>query len=1148
MTENSNGIVILITLLNVLVYKLQKLQDAQQTKTKLEEAEKTKLQEAEKTNVQEAEKSDGLPFSLPTLCRRFPLEVIQSATDNFSEELVIGKGGFGNVYKGTMDFGERKVAVKRRKLDSKQGVEEFHSEIEMLSKIQHCNIVSLIGYCADNEEMILVYEYMPRQTLADHLYKRTRKGDKSLSSLSWVQRLKICIGAAHGLGYLHTGTGTENRVIHRDVKAENILLDENLAAKVSDFGLSKTGPANQTCTYVNTGVKGTHGYLDPYYVLAHRLTRKSDVYAFGVLLFEVLCGRPALDKSLNEEQIKLAEWAQHCFGKGLLDQITDPYIKGDISSESLNVYVTIAMKCLNFQPKLRPTMAEVVVSLESALTFQEKSKEYTLVEIMPDDFMEDEDCLIRERKDTNHKHEYTGKGNTDFSNGLHHKKQTSATRTFMKREYLGKGNIKFSNDWHRKKQSFATNRISCFPSVATWIFSVNQNAKTLRNSTDVLPSTTLGIQEEILQSLKLKRFTFSDLSAATRKFHPDSVIGRGGFGPVFRGWVDEKTLVAADWGTGLVIAVKELSSTSRQGHLEWLTEIKCLVKHSHPNLVKLIGYCSEEDHRLLVYEFIHRGDFNNHLFRRGSDIQPLSWKLRMSMALGAAKGLAYLHSPEVNVIHRDIKLSNILIDSNYNAKLSDFGLAKDGPEHEETHVSTLVRGTFGYLDPQYYHSGSITMKTDVYGFGVVLLEILTGRRAIEHDLPIEHRSLVSWAHSRLSEEHVISDIMDADIKGQYTVRAAIKASSLALKCTSLRRESRPDAKQIVEELEQLLDLVNLENMNNQVNPTENDLSKSSASSSTPSQHVSQPPDVGFTSSIRPSKIASHKMREGKWSIKKSLGMNKRAKINEDWGWGSKEKVNMQRGISPLGHFLSERAMMSLAPGSWVDDRIVYMYMALLHQREQDIQYGNIWERKSIYYFMDPYFMVLGMKHVESIKTAKKGDNEEKKAWDKAQHNFSGFVTATVGPSAIEADYIFIPCCIREAHWVLFIFSVKSFEVVLLDSMNDNPDYPREKEVVTWLLPKLFGKLYPNHGIEYECVPCHFVRDRPTQQNSDDCGVFVMKYMDFMLQGYDITTLEPWSQDLVETFRYRIAMELQNGKARQISNDRMRKRLQNFNNG
>lgn len=187
---------------------------------------------------------------------------------------------------------------------------------------------------------------------------------------------------------------------------------------------------------------------------------------------------------------------------------------------------------------------------------------------------------------------------------------------------------------------------------------------------------------EILQSTKVRSFSFTELKTATRNFRPDSVLGEGGFGSVFKGWIDENTFAPAKPGTGIVIAVKRLNQEGHQGHREWLAEVNYLGQLYHPNLVKLIGYCLEDEHRLLVYEFMPRGSLENHLFRKGSYFQPISWNLRMKVALGAAKGLAFLHSAESKVIYRDFKASNVLLDASYNAKLSDFGLAKDGPDRK----------------------------------------------------------------------------------------------------------------------------------------------------------------------------------------------------------------------------------------------------------------------------------------------------------------------------------------------------------------------------------------------------------------------------------------------------------------------------------
>ncbi|KAJ0698011.1 putative protein kinase RLK-Pelle-CrRLK1L-1 family [Helianthus annuus] len=236
----------------------------------------------------------------------------------------------------------------------------------MLSKLRHCHLVSLIGYCNEGQEMILVYEYMPNGTLEDRLHKRR-------APLTWVRRLKICIGAARGLDYLHTRTGIMHGVIHRDVKSSNILLDDNWVAKISDFGLSKIVPTNQPSTYVSTLVKGTFGYLDPDYFQTGRLTRKSDVYAFGVVLFEVLCGKQAVDRSIDEEQWGLATWAQDSIEEGRLEQIVDSNLRGRIFPKCLKEFALLAERCLHGRPKQRPTMTEVVEGLESILVLQEKT-------------------------------------------------------------------------------------------------------------------------------------------------------------------------------------------------------------------------------------------------------------------------------------------------------------------------------------------------------------------------------------------------------------------------------------------------------------------------------------------------------------------------------------------------------------------------------------------------------------------------------------------------------------------------------------------------------------------------------------------------------------------------------------------------------
>ncbi|CAN8254516.1 unnamed protein product [Cochlearia groenlandica] len=318
------------------------------------------------------------------------------------------------------------------------------------------------------------------------------------------------------------------------------------------------------------------------------------------------------------------------------------------------------------------------------------------------------------------------------------------------------------------------------------------------------PSTLAHKTEgEILSSANVKSFTFNELKVATRNFRSDTVVGEGGFGCVYRGWIDETTLTPTKSSTGLVIAVKRLNPDSFQGHREWLTEINYLGRLSHPNLVKLIGYCLEDEQRLLVYEFMHKGSLEDHLFR--NNVQPLSWNLRVKVALDAAKGLAFLHSEHVKVIYRDFKASNILIDSDFNAKLSDFGLARDGPMGESSFVSTRIMGTYGYAAPEYVSTGHLNARSDVYSFGVVLLELLSGRRALDHNRPANEQNLVEWARPYMTSKRKVLLMVDNRINSQYKPEEAVRMASIAVQCISFEPKSRPTMDQVVRALVQLQD-------------------------------------------------------------------------------------------------------------------------------------------------------------------------------------------------------------------------------------------------------------------------------------------------------------------------------------------------------
>ncbi|XP_057448935.1 probable serine/threonine-protein kinase PIX13 isoform X2 [Lotus japonicus] len=318
-----------------------------------------------------------------------------------------------------------------------------------------------------------------------------------------------------------------------------------------------------------------------------------------------------------------------------------------------------------------------------------------------------------------------------------------------------------------------------------------------------------GGSGEFLEVAKLKVFSFGDLKSATKSFKADALIGEGGFGKVYKGWLDEKKLSPTKPGSGIMVAVKKLNPESMQGFHEWQSEINFLGRISHPNLVKLLGYCRDDEEFLLVYEFMPRGSLENHLFRKS-----LSWNTRLKIAIGAARGLAFLHSLEKIVIYRDFKASNILLDGNYNAKISDFGLAKFGPSGEESHVTTRIMGTYGYAAPEYMATGHLYVKSDVYGFGVVLLEMLTGLQALDIKRPARQQNLVEWMKPCLPDKRKLKTIMDFRIEGQYSLKAASQAAQLVLKCLEPDPKNRPSMKDVVETLEGIKAVNNNYNISN----------------------------------------------------------------------------------------------------------------------------------------------------------------------------------------------------------------------------------------------------------------------------------------------------------------------------------------------
>ncbi|OIW05070.1 hypothetical protein TanjilG_06206 [Lupinus angustifolius] len=309
-------------------------------------------------------------------------------------------------------------------------------------------------------------------------------------------------------------------------------------------------------------------------------------------------------------------------------------------------------------------------------------------------------------------------------------------------------------------------------------------------SSSITSSTSMSLMSTMPNSIQsVKTFSHSELEKATDKFNSKRVLGEGGFGRVYSGTLED----------GTEVAVKMLTRDNNQnGDREFIAEVEMLSRLHHRNLVKLIGICIEGRRRCLVYELVHNGSVESHLHGVDKKDGPLDWEARMKIALGAARGLAYLHEDSnPRVIHRDFKASNVLLEDDFIPKVSDFGLAREATEGSH-HISTRVMGTFGYVAPEYAMTGHLLVKSDVYSFGVVLLELLTGRKPVDMSQPEGRENLVTWARPLLTTRESLEQLVDPSLAGTYNFDDTAKFASIASMCVHPEVTQRPFMGEVVQ--------------------------------------------------------------------------------------------------------------------------------------------------------------------------------------------------------------------------------------------------------------------------------------------------------------------------------------------------------------
>ncbi|XP_034570979.1 L-type lectin-domain containing receptor kinase SIT2 [Setaria viridis] len=837
---------------------------------------------------------------------RFAYKDLFYATDGFKDRNLLGRGGFGSVYMGVLPKSKTKVAVKRVSHESRQGMKEFIAEVVSLGRLRHRNVVQLLGYCRRKGELLLVYDHMPNGSLDKYLH------DRDKPTLDWGQRFKIIKGVASGLLYLHEDW--EKVVIHRDIKASNVLLDAEMNGRLGDFGLARLydhGTDPNT-----THVVGTMGYLAP--ELGHRAkaTPSTDVFAFGVFLLEVACGRPPVEEDAQGTPVVLVNWVLDHWRNGSIMEAADPRLGNDYALEEVELVLKFGLLCSHPLASARPSMRRVVQCLDGDMAFPEDHQSmrtnFSMTTLMEDQGLDPDavECesdhglafvvapssnlsaatgaqymgllnISDNGKASNHIlaieldtvlspefHDIDSNHIGIDVNNLQSVKSHTAgyyeegTGKFLNLTLMSRKAMQVWVDYNGQAMelnvtlaplgvekptepllstalnlskivtgtsyvgfSSATGLSIAYHYILGWSFSLNGAAPVLNSSNlpalprlphqkrslteilvIVLPLATAGFIVALLTVVFMfvrrwlrhaelhedwevefgpHRYSYKDLFHATEGFVSKQLLGIGGFGRVYKGILPR---------SNLEIAVKRVSHDSKQGMKEFIAEIVSMGRLRHKNLVQLLGYCRRKGELLLVYDYMSNGSLDKHLYDRNRPV--LRWNIRFHIIKGIASGLLYLHEDwEQVVVHRDIKASNVLLDSEMNGCLGDFGLAKLY-DHGTNPRTTRVVGTMGYLSPELLRIGKASPGTDVFAFGIFLLEVTCGRRPLELDQVV----LLDWVLEHWNRGAILETV-DPRLCGEYIAEEARLVLKLGLLCSQPMPNARPNMRQVLQYLD-----------------------------------------------------------------------------------------------------------------------------------------------------------------------------------------------------------------------------------------------------------------------------------------------------------------------------------------------------------
>ncbi|XP_050367384.1 cysteine-rich receptor-like protein kinase 10 isoform X2 [Argentina anserina] len=887
-----------------------------------------------------------------TTAQEYPyisLASIHAATCNFSGSNKLGEGGFGPVYKGVLRDG-KEVAIKRLSSCSEQGSEEFTNEVLLIMKLQHKNLVRLLGFCVDGEEKLLVYEYMPNNSLDVILFD-----SKKRAQLDWSSRMSIISGIARGLLYLHEDSRL--RIIHRDLKASNVLLDNEMNPKISDFGMARIFAGNEGQANTAT-IVGTYGYMAPEYAMEGLYSVKSDVYGFGVLLLEIITGRRNTGFHLLKRAHSLIAYAWKLWDEGKGLELVDPLLVGSCDPGEFLRYLHIGLLCVQEDANDRPTMSSAVVMLKSETevsllldigsqsimnytpSSQFESNLKQLLESLSintsifggfynttigasrdkvygqtlcrgdvnstdcqkcvsdasqeifnkcnstDALIWYELCQVRysyqmffssmsytgkypeqnnQYKSVSDAH-YFGAVLMYLMNNLSRESAfTSSTNMFAtgKIEFPGNRsiygmeqctrdiseiecnnclvsaledlssccssyqggtvvsrncNVRFEvyqffngtsslliypnskgDDWQTWKVVVTSASVMLFAVlvlVCAVHFRLRKKSKSVKDEErcehvllhNQASPTEVTITEsgKLVTSEELPFVDVATIKTATDDFSDSNKLGQGGFGTVYKGVLPD----------GKEVAVKRLSRKSWQGLEEFKNEVKLIAKLQHRNLVRLLACGFEGEEKLLLYEFMPNKSLDTFIFDSQRHAE-LTWEAYDNIIKGIARGLLYLHEDSrLRIIHRDLKPSNVLLDHGMVAKISDFGMARIFCENQNTANTNRVVGTYGYMAPEYAMEGLFSVKSDVFSFGVIMLEIISGKRNSGFYLTEHAKTLVAYAWHLWKDGKEV-EFVETTLLESSPTKEILRCMHIGLLCVQEDPEERPTMSDVV---------------------------------------------------------------------------------------------------------------------------------------------------------------------------------------------------------------------------------------------------------------------------------------------------------------------------------------------------------------